>query len=81
MEPHMSTKEKKLEIIRKISSLEDELILEEVLRLVTSTDSPENYSPLSSEEITAIEMGLKDIEEGRVYTEKDARKIIEKNFF
>lgn len=72
----MSTTELKLQIINKVSSIDDQLILEEIYRLVNIESEMDSVYRLSAEEKKAIEIGLKDIEEGRVFTSEQADNMI-----
>jgi len=72
----MSATELKLQIINKVSSITDELILEEIYRLVNIESKMDSIYRLTDEEKKAIELGLKDIAEGRVYTSEQADNMI-----
>jgi predicted transcriptional regulator len=72
----MSASELRLQIINKVSSINDELILEEIYRLVNVESEIDALYKLSSEEKNAIELGLKDLKEGRVYTSEQAENMI-----
>ena len=68
----MTAAELKLQIIHKISSINDALVLEEIYRLVNIETEMDSINRLSEVEKKAIALGLKDIEEGRVYTSEQA---------
>jgi hypothetical protein len=72
----MSASELRLQIINKVSSINDELILEEIYRLVNAESEMDAMYKLSAEEKSAIELGLKDVKEGRVYTSEQADNLI-----
>jgi predicted transcriptional regulator len=72
----MSAAELKLQIIKKISSINDELILEEIYRLIELESGMDSIYRLSDEEKKAIETGRKDINEGRLYTSEQANNMI-----
>jgi len=72
----MSATELKLQIINKVSSITDELILEEIYRLVNIESKMDSIYRLTDEEKKAIELGLKDIAEGRIYTSEQADNMI-----
>ena len=72
----MSTAELKLRIINKVSSINDELILQEIYRLINIESDMDSIYKLSEEEKKAVEMGLKDLKEGRVYTSEQADNMI-----
>ena len=68
----MTAAELKLQIINKISTISDALVLEEIYRLVNIETEMDSIYRLSEVEKKAIALGLKDIEEGRVYTSEQA---------
>jgi hypothetical protein len=72
----MSATELKLQIINKLSSITDELILEEIYRLVSIESEMDSIYRLSDEEKKAVETGLNDIKEGRVHTSGQADNMI-----
>lgn len=72
----MSASELRLQIINKVASINDELILEEIYRLVTAESEIDSMYKLSAEERSAIELGLKDVKEGRIYTSEQADNMI-----
>ncbi|WP_194974896.1 hypothetical protein [Aquiflexum lacus] len=73
----MSTTELKLEIINKITSITDTEILSEIYRLVNLESNMETSYKLSEEEKKAIELGLKDVKEGRLYSNEQADNLIQ----
>lgn len=72
----MSTAELKLQIIEKVSSINDESILEEIYRLVDIESGMDSIYQLSDQERKAIEVGLNDIKEGKIYTSGQADNLI-----
>ena len=71
----MSTKEL---ILEKIKVIEDEAILEELLEMIElELDLNKEPIQLSSEQKTAIDEGLKDIDEGKSLSNEDARKMMD----
>ena len=68
----MSATELKLQIINKVTSIKDELILEEIYKLVNLQSDMEVTYVLTDMEKKAIELGLADIKEGRVYSSEAA---------
>lgn len=72
----MSTSELKLQIINRISSITDELILEEIYKLVSMESEMDSIYRLTNEERAAISIGLNDVKEGRVYSSETAEKMI-----
>lgn len=73
----MSTTELKLEIINKITSITDTEILSEIYRLVNLESNIDTSYKLSEEEKKAIELGLKDVKEGRLYSNEQADNLIQ----
>jgi len=72
----MSATELKLQIISKITAIEDELILEEIFKLVDIESQMDSVYRLTDEERKAINLGLKDVEAGRVYSSEAADNMI-----
>lgn len=72
----MSATELKLRIINKITTIEDKLILEEIYKLVDLESGMDSVYRLTVDERNAIEIGLKDIKENRVYSSEAADKMI-----
>lgn len=72
----MSSAELKLQIISKITSITDELILEEIYKLVNLESEMDSVYRLTDAERSAIAQGLKDIKEGRVYSSEAAENMI-----
>lgn len=68
----MSTTDLKLQIINKITSIKDELILEEIYKLVNLEADLDRVYTLTDVEKKAIDIGLKDLKEGRVYSSEVA---------
>ena len=72
----MSSTELKLQIINKITSITDELVLEEIYRLVNIESEMDSLYRLTDAERSAITEGLKDVKEGRVYSSEAAENMI-----
>ena len=72
----MSVTELKLQIINKIATIEDELILEEIYKLVELESEMDSIYRLTDDERKAVEAGLKDIKENRVYSSEAADNMI-----
>ncbi len=71
----MRTKEK---IIEKIQNIEDESILEDLLEIIDlELDMVGDTVQLSDDQKSAIDEGLKDIQEGRFYSNEEARKMVD----
>jgi hypothetical protein len=72
----MSVTDLKLRIINKITTIEDELILEEIFRLVDLESGMDSVYRLTNDERQAVNDGLRDIKEGRVYSSEAADNMI-----
>jgi len=72
----MSATELKLQIINKVTSIKDESILEEIYKLVNLESDMEASYTLTEVEKKAIDLGLKDIKEGRVYSSEAAESMM-----
>lgn len=72
----MSVSELRLEIINRINAIEDELILEEIFKLVDIESHMDSVYRLTDEERKAVNIGFKDIEAGRTYSSEVADKMI-----
>jgi predicted transcriptional regulator len=71
----MKTKEK---IIEKIQRIEDESILEDLLAVIDlEMELDGDTVELNDEQKSAVDEGLKDIEEGRSYSNEEAGNIID----
>jgi hypothetical protein len=73
---NMSLTELKLEIINKVTSITDELILEEIYKLVNLESEMDSIYRLTHTERSAITEGLSDLKEGRVYSSAAAENMI-----
>jgi hypothetical protein len=72
----MSATEFKLRIINKVTSIEDQSILEEIFKLVDLESKMDSVYRLTEAERTAVGIGLKDVNEGRVYSSEAADNLI-----
>lgn len=72
----MSATELKLQIINKITTIQDELILEEIYKFINIESGMDSIYRLTTDERRAIDAGLNDIKENRVYSSEDADKMI-----
>lgn len=72
----MSVTELKLQIINKITTIEDELILEEIYKLVDIESGMDSPYRLNDDERKAIDIGLKDVKENKVYSSEAADNMI-----
>ena len=68
--------ELKLQIINKVSSITDELILEEIYKLVSIESEMNSIYRLTDTERSAVAKGLEDVKEGRVYSSEAAENMI-----
>lgn len=74
----MSATELKLQIIQKITTLADESILEEIIRMVNLESAMDSLYTLIDAERSAVVEGMKDVDEGRVYSSEAADSMIKK---
>jgi len=72
----MSISELKLEIIKKVISISDEHILEEIIRLINQESDLANSYQLTDEEQAALKEGLQDVEDGNLYCLESAEKML-----
>lgn len=69
----MNTKEK---LINKISHINDESILEEIMEIVElELEMTGDEIQLTNKQKSFIDQGLKDIESGNIITDKEAKKM------
>ena len=75
----MNIQSEKLGLIEWISRLNDTSIIAKLRKIKEEYSVSEDWwNELDQEEITSINRGLKDIEEGRLHSHETARKIYEK---
>lgn len=75
----MNIQTEKLTLIKWISQLKDPDMIEKLKQMrVEHVNSEDWWDQLKEEELTSINRGLKDIEEGRVHSHETARKLYEK---
>lgn len=72
----MSTATLKLQIIDKVNSLTDEVVLEEIYRLISLEAEVDSIYRLTDDEKKGIEIGLNDIRKGHIYTSEQADGVI-----
>jgi len=72
----MLVTELKLQIINKITTIEDELILAKIYKLVDLESGMDSVYRLTVDERKAIDVGLKDIKENGVYSSEAADNMI-----
>ena len=61
-----------------INSIKDESLLEEILRLISIESDLEEVYELTEGQKSAVDEGLSDVEDGRVYSQKEADELINK---
>lgn len=74
----MSVIELKLQIINRLSTIDDEQVLEEILKLVNFESDLDAVYQLTDAEKKAIDAGLKDVKEGKVYSSEEADMMMNK---
>ena len=72
----MSIPELKSQIIKRLSLIEDEMILQEIYNLINVELSNDAIYNLSDQEKKAIEAGLNDIQNGKVYNSEKANDLM-----
>jgi predicted transcriptional regulator len=74
----MTTAKLKNKVIDKIKTIEDAELLESIYNMIESDLELHVSMKLSQEQIAAIEEGRKDIREGRIFTDEEVKKEIDK---
>jgi hypothetical protein len=72
----MSIAALRAEIVQHINAITDETVLAEVCRMLSEETETMPVQKLSIEEKTAIDEGLKAIEQGKIYSSEQADQII-----
>ena len=72
----MSATELKLQIINKITTIQDELLLAEIYKFINIESEMDSIYRLTDDERKAIDTGLKDIKENKVYSSEAADNMI-----
>ncbi|MCH6200525.1 hypothetical protein MMU07_13120 [Aquiflexum sp. LQ15W] len=73
----MSVSELKLEIINKVTSISDEKILEDIIRLINQESAMDQTYKLTEEERDAVQMGLEDVADGNLHSSESAKNMLE----
>jgi dihydroxyacetone kinase DhaKLM complex PTS-EIIA-like component DhaM len=73
----MSVIELRKKIMERVSSIENEEILKEIYDIIGAEANLEPVYKLTDEERSAIEIGLKDLREGRVVSSTKANDLIQ----
>ncbi len=68
---------KQIELIQWLSTLNDESIIEKIMKLRES-EKIDWWEEISKEEIKSIEEGIKDADSGKLKSHSEARKLYEK---
>ncbi len=68
---------KKIELIQWLSTLNDESIIEKIMKLRES-EKIDWWEEISKEEIKSIEEGIRDAKSGKLKSHSEARKLYEK---
>jgi hypothetical protein len=74
----MNLEKDKLEIIKWVTTINDEASIEKLKMLRDNPRKSEWWDEITSEEKSAIDKGLADIKAGRVKPHKEVRKLYEK---
>lgn len=72
-----SIQNKKIELIQWLSTLEDELVIDKIMRLRQS-EMIDWWKEISKEERDSLEKGIKDAKAGKVKPHSSARDLYEK---
>ncbi len=72
----MSSTELKLKIIRKVTTISDDGILEEIYKLINLESEIDSIYQLTDEEKSAVDIGLNDISEGCVHSSEVAERMM-----
>jgi predicted transcriptional regulator len=72
----MSVIELRKHIISKVNEMEDEVVLHEIHELIKMEAETESVYKLTDQEKIAIEIGLRDIREGRIASSEEANERI-----
>ncbi|MBZ9729508.1 hypothetical protein LB467_07385 [Salegentibacter sp. JZCK2] len=73
----MDIQNKKIELIQWLSTLNDESIIEKIMKLRES-EKIDWWNEISKEEKESIEQGIKDADSGKLKSHLEARKLYEK---
>ena len=73
----MHTLELKKQLIDKIESTNDDILLEEIYRILDMGEDNLELYKLSSHQKAAIDEGLEDVKQGNVISHEDAKKEID----
>jgi len=68
---------KKIELIQWLSTLNDESIIEKIMRL-RENEKTDWWKEISKEERKSIEKGIQDADSGRLNSHSEAKKLYEK---
>ena len=73
----MNLQNKKIELIQWLSTLNDQSIIEKIMKLRES-ERTDWWKEISKEEKKSIEQGIKDADSGKLKSHSEARKLYEK---
>lgn len=74
----INVEKEKLEIIKWVTTIEDESSIEKLKMLKDKDESSDWWNEITREEKAAIEKGIEDSKAGRVKPHKEAKKLYEK---
>lgn len=72
----MSVIELRKRIIEKLGAIEDEIVLREIYDLIKIESTIDTVHHLTHEEKSAIDAGLKDLEDGKIVSSQKANALI-----
>lgn len=73
----IDTQNKKIELIQWLSTLNDESIIEKIMKLRES-ERTDWWNEISKEEKNSIEMGIRDANSGKLKPHSEAKKLYER---
>ncbi|WZL88510.1 hypothetical protein VS868_12990 [Salinimicrobium sp. 3283s] len=68
---------KKIELIQWLSTLDDELIIEKIMKL-RKKEKTDWWNEVSKEEKASVQKGIEDADSGNLESQSEARKLYEK---
>jgi len=68
---------KKIELIQWLSTLDDELIIEKIMKL-REKEKTDWWNEVSKEEKASVQKGIEDADSGNLESQSEARKLYEK---
>lgn len=73
----MSVPELKLEIMNRVTSISDEQVLEDIIRLLNQESTLAQFYKLTEEERDAVQRGLQEVANGNLHSSESAKNLLE----